>query len=390
MRAATSLTSKLGLLILVVLVIFIATVGNAQATSPGNDTGTAAIAATTCGDGDIQLFHRDASNRFIYHLYVAGNWHDSSYILPVVVDPKPNTPLAGFSWQDSTSMDHIRLYYFGADGHIVEIIGSCVGVICDWDRGEHSLGNANSTITSGLAVVSNGNSEDLRAWIYYLNSASSISYTYYTGETGWQIYNTTGQVVSDRSSLAASGEPDGTNFQVTYVSRDSELSQISWTGEWLPGGTIDDSIGPDFYPALAMAITASPSSRRLYYINSSMIIEEWTYQNGAWDSQARSSPVLPTADAAGGPIAAVALTTGVRLYYVSGGNILEGEVDNDGQWSLIGNLSTTTVPETPPTSSGEMLTDIDWIHFCSSLPGYEEPGGAEVKESSASSHVTDR
>jgi len=71
------------------------------------------------------------------------------------------------------------------------------------------------------------------------------------------------------------------------------------------------------------------------------MVQELVYQDEIWRSESGISSVFARADAPGGPIAAVAWANRVRLYYISGGDIIEGQMNGAGKWSVDHNDAST-------------------------------------------------
>ncbi|RYO93842.1 hypothetical protein DL766_008885 [Monosporascus sp. MC13-8B] len=249
---------------------------------------------------------------------------------------------------DPSGDNWIRLYYLSTDDDIIEPAISCSGATCTWGSNRFKV---RTIPTSGLPAAYVRISEgDWGLRVYYLSSRSFISELAWYSSSGWTSGYQIGEQAHANSSLAVSVEPGTPNLQVYYMVVDGSLSQISWaSGKWSSGmcrytgvtripslanmqykeGTVvRGDLPSNFHPMLAAVAWSSPSSRRLYYVNESKHVEELLYQDGTWASQPKPLPAWPEEDVPGGPVAAVTWAKSVTVYYLSGGIVVDADMDS--------------------------------------------------------------
>ncbi|RYP15930.1 hypothetical protein DL765_005416 [Monosporascus sp. GIB2] len=211
MRTITSSNSARSVLkIFASPIILFTAVASSQVDPSGAKT--VSLAASACGEVDIQLFSQDASGKLFFRQSVAGVWQGSAQVIPLKVEAKPKKPLAAVSWQDSSG-DNIRLYYLSTDDDIIELVISCSGAACTWSS---NTGFKVRTIpTSGFAAAYIRISEgDWGLRVYYLSSRSFISEPTWNSSSGWTSGYQIGEQAHANSSLTVSVEPGTPNLQV--------------------------------------------------------------------------------------------------------------------------------------------------------------------------------
>lgn len=205
---------------------------------------TVSLALSAYNEVSFQLFRLSASGALLFQQSITGVWQAGPETLAsLTVAPKPNSPLAACSWSPSGADGdtQARLYYLDSSNKVIELVGVCKGTSCKWAN--NGLVGVSVSGSSGLAAVLSGDARgpNMGIKVFYVGTDSVLSEVTYNKGTRWQNSTVIGPKVAASSSLAASVDPTGANFQVYYHAADSKaLSHISYdnsTQTWSQRGS---------------------------------------------------------------------------------------------------------------------------------------------------------
>ncbi|KAI1442727.1 hypothetical protein F5Y02DRAFT_236866 [Annulohypoxylon stygium] len=297
--------------------------------------------------------------------------------------PKNKTSLAAAGWTDSDTA-WASIFYLDNNDEIVNAL-----LKCDWNTGHWintgeyvtSGGSPKVSPTSALSVVLLGAMDGYR--VYYNDLEGTLHSIGYTSSSGWTYY---GIVSNDKVSTQAIASTfskknitvmrprDDSNIGVSRLNSDN-LWHLSTFPEPLAGNnltnitsasnlTLTTSTANFSLPAwngnasaLAVGID-NAYTRSVFYIGSDRNIYQVGNKNYVWSVFNQTvSNAWPLADTAGGAIG-IANAFGsdvMRLYYVSGGKVVEANGDG-GTWVQASVLATHNASQVA-TSSGTDSTD---------------------------------
>ncbi|KAF2652592.1 hypothetical protein K491DRAFT_695469 [Lophiostoma macrostomum CBS 122681] len=328
------------------------TIAGASATSTSLDRSQfkiPSIAASRCDNGHRQVFYLESNTTLKASVFGDNGWTFLGALSPSVT-PKPASPLAAVSWQDS-GRDEVRVYYFDDSNQMTELGGTCTG-----DGTKCSLNGIATVVPSGIAADSGiaavqwGNfSTDVEIRTFFENRDGQISGGIYTN--GWTTGNGFADVLPG-SSLAATVETvEPITLRVWYRDAQEKFSMTRWGADsrWSDALTITiqntSAINPN---ASLAAATLHPTSSspdlgdRTYFIQDDSYPIEVTSDNDTdWTTWVPDGTSLPweKADDAGGAIAALEWGGGddgevvqARFYYAVDGSVQEMALSST-QWS---------------------------------------------------------
>ncbi|KAI1488460.1 hypothetical protein F5X96DRAFT_680480 [Biscogniauxia mediterranea] len=296
---------------------------------------------------------------------------DSTLTAPLTTHPpKRNTSLAATGWTDGTTA-WASIFYLDDDDAIVNSL-----LRCDWGTGRW-MNNGDYVIsggapkvapTSGLSAVLLGTTDGYR--VFYNDLGGTMHHVGYTSDTrAWGYYGVVSRDTASSQAIGSTFYAQNGRLNITVVRpRDAQnlgearlnadnlwhLSSfpepLTQSGNQSTNTTaqadlvLDTSVAANFsLPAwsgnpLSVGVGIDSSlTRYVFYIgNDSQLYQ--LYNGGAggyWaESQRGDNASWPRADVAGGPlaIASDAGTQAIRLYYASGGRVVE-VASNDGRWA---------------------------------------------------------
>ncbi|KAI1092935.1 hypothetical protein F5B19DRAFT_178913 [Rostrohypoxylon terebratum] len=297
--------------------------------------------------------------------------------------PKNKTSLAAAGWTDSDTA-WASMFYLDNNDEIINTL-----LKCDWNTGHWintgeyitSGGSPKASPTSALSVVLLGATDGYR--VYYNDIEGTLHEIGYTTSSSWAYY---GVVSNDKTSAQAIGSTfskknitvmrprDDSNIGVSRLNSDN-LWHLSAFPEPLAGNNITNitsssnlnlstSTANFSLPAWngnasALAVSIDNAyTRSVFYIGSDSNIYQAGNKNYRWSMFNQTvSNAWPLADTAGGAIGvANAFGTDIlRLYYVSGGKVVEANGDG-GTWVEATVLATQNASQVS-TTSGANSTD---------------------------------
>ncbi|KAI1496618.1 hypothetical protein F5X99DRAFT_413915 [Biscogniauxia marginata] len=346
------------------------------------------IAAWWNGRGPNIILQDDATGGIRYSL-CNGNYTpivpDDNITAPLTSHPpKKNTSLAATGWVDDKT-SWASIFYLDDNDAIVNSL-----LQCDWGTGRWmnngdyviSGGAPKAAPTSGLSAVLLGATDGYR--VFYNDLEGTLHHVGYTSNTEWAYY---GVVSQDQASSQAIGSTfysrdnrvnitvvrprDSNNFGESRLYSDhlwhvSSLPEpLTRTGNQSTNATSESNLVLDTVIAnfSLPAWSGNPSSigvgidnsltRYIFYIGNDSQLYQLYNGEGYWAPSERPDETSwPAADTAGGPlgIASDSNTQAIRLYYTSGGKVVE-VASNDGKWAEATVLP--SVNETQPTSSSD-------------------------------------
>ncbi|KAI1080111.1 hypothetical protein F5B20DRAFT_540807 [Whalleya microplaca] len=309
--------------------------------------------------------------------------NDTTIIAPLTSHPpKKNTSLSATGWMDGETT-WASIFYLDDSDEIVNTL-----MKCDWNTGRWenngdyviSGGAPKVAPNTGLSVVLLGSTAGYR--VFYNDLGGVLHYLGYTSDTQrWGYY---GIVSNDKASSQAIGSTFITNNNnITVVRpRDGQNMGVSrWYSDhlWhigsfpqtltrngshatnatsssdiqLNSGTAAFSLPAWDGNATSIAVGENSSdTRSVFYIGTDKKVYQVGNTNTSWSIFDRpDDKAWPQADVAGGQIgiASSANSNAMRLYYISGGNIVEANGDNQ-RWQDATVLPSFNASE-PATSS---------------------------------------
>ncbi|KAI0384330.1 hypothetical protein F5Y04DRAFT_277701 [Hypomontagnella monticulosa] len=291
--------------------------------------------------------------------------------------PKKNTSLSAAGWTDDETAWGSIFYMDDNDG-IVNALLKCDWSTGRWENtGEFIISNGSPKVapTSGISVVLLGAMDGYR--VFYNDLDGTLQQIGYTRTTTWQHY---GVVSHDKaSSQAISTTFSDKNISVVRARDDQNMGVSRWykdntwhistfpetlTGNQTTNATEASDIklnttdpgfklaGWDGNPsALAMGIDHK-YTRSIFYIGTDKKLHQVGNINYTWRAfpDPKDANAWPEADVAGGAlgIASDFGTSSMRLYYMSGGRMVEVNGDG-GNWRTATVLASTNTSQ--PTTS---------------------------------------
>ncbi|KAI1766800.1 hypothetical protein GGR53DRAFT_518873 [Hypoxylon sp. FL1150] len=308
---------------------------------------------------------------------------DPAITVPFVkYQPKNKTSLTAAGWIDSGSAV-ASIFYLDNNDEIVNALLKCDTNTGHWQNtGEYVISGGSPKVApdTGLSVVLLGATDGYR--VFYNGLDGTLQEIGYTSSTTWEYY---GVVSNDKMSAQAIGSTFS-NGNITVIRpRDSKnmgvsrlYSDQSWhlssfpesltlTGNQSTNATdasdlqLNATSGNFSLPAWdgnasALAVGIDKAyTRSVFYVGTDKQIYQVGNVNYTWQSLDRpAGSAWPAADAAGGAIGIVNdLSTNVmRLYYRSGGRMVEANGDGD-DWQAATALATSNssqVADTPASN----------------------------------------
>ncbi|ORY67276.1 uncharacterized protein BCR38DRAFT_153959 [Pseudomassariella vexata] len=301
--------------------------------------------------------------------------------------PKNGSDLTGAGWWDGSSTQ-ASIFYQDDAGRIINSL-----LKCDWDTGFWSntgdwiisAGSSSVSSTTGLSVVLLGSEDGYR--VFYSDTAEKLRYLGYTTDSDWADY---GAVSNDEVAGTAIGAMFSGGNNITVVTpRDSQNMEVSrfakddsWYISTFPhpltdelatnstnttSFTLNATTTPNFTlpawdgkPASLGVSIDSDGARSIFYIGTDSQLYQVANSDDddAWRLYSRPNETFwPKADESNGRLA-VANNPGssaLRVYYVSGGAVIEANGD-DHKWSTAAalptvNTSTSAAASSSPPSS---------------------------------------
>ncbi|KAI5922279.1 hypothetical protein F4810DRAFT_290146 [Camillea tinctor] len=318
---------------------------------------------------------------------------DTTIIAPLTTHPpKKNTSLAATGWTDGTTA-WASIFYLDDDDAIVNSLLRCDWATGRWmNNGDYIVSGGAPKVapTSGLSAVLLSATDGYR--VFYNDLGGTMHHLGYTSAAqAWSYYGIVSQDTASSQAIGSTFYSRNGHFNITAVRpRDSQNlgearlnSDNLWHLSSLPepltqGGnqSTNTTAGSDL--VLDTAVTANftlpawngnPTSigvgidnsltRYIFYIGNDSQLYQLYNGAGYWAESERGDNVSwPRADTPGGPLAVAsdADTQNIRLYYTSGGEVVE-VASNDGQWaeatvipSVNATQASTSSSETSATS----------------------------------------
>ncbi|KAI1212508.1 uncharacterized protein F4807DRAFT_413315 [Annulohypoxylon truncatum] len=330
------------------------------------DDDTGGIRYSLCNSNSTPIFPDDKTLAAPFYNYI----------------PKNKTSLAASGWTDSETA-WASIFYLDNNDEIINAL-----LKCDWNTGHWqntgeyitSGGSPKVSPTSALSVVLLGSMDGYR--VYYNDLEGSLHQIGYTTATSWAYY---GLVSNDKTSAQAIGSTfskknitvmrprDDNNIGVSRLFSDN-LWHLSTFPEPLAGSnatnatqaanlTVSSSAANFSLPAWngsasALAVSIDDAyTRSVFYIGTDRNIHQISNKDYAWSvsdppSDTAAAAAWPQADVAGGPIG-IANAFGadvLRLYYVSGGRVVEANGDG-GTWAAAAALPSYNASQASSSSS---------------------------------------
>ncbi|KAI2472297.1 hypothetical protein F4781DRAFT_438521 [Annulohypoxylon bovei var. microspora] len=298
--------------------------------------------------------------------------------------PKNKTSLAAAGWTDSETA-WASIFYLDNNDEIVNAL-----LKCDWNTGHWqntgeyvtSGGAPKVSPTSALSVVLLGSMDGYR--VYYNDLEGALHQIGYTTATSWAYY---GLVSNDKTSAQAIGTTfskknitvvrprDDGNMGVSRLFSDN-LWHLSSFPEPLAGSnatnatqaanlTLSTSAANFSLPAwdgnataLAVGID-SAYTRSVFYVGTDRSVYQVGNKDYAWSVfNQTTADAWPAADAAGAPlgIANAFGSDAMRLYYVSGGRVVEANGDG-GSWQAATVLASFNASQAAASSASNSTDD---------------------------------
>ncbi|KAI1334711.1 hypothetical protein F5Y15DRAFT_284132 [Xylariaceae sp. FL0016] len=311
---------------------------------------------------------------------------DTSMVLPLTqYTPRNNTGLSATGWYDGNTT-WTSMFYLSDDGSIVNSL-----LECDWNTGEWvntgdwviSGGAPTPAINSSITAVLLGSTAGYR--VFYNGLDGTLHEIGYTKQ--WSYY---GVVSNDAISSPAIGATFfAENENVTVVRpRDSKNIGVStwypkerWNltsfpeplaGDNNTNGTSASNLELDSsttsydlpsWDGTASTIVAGIDNSLTHYVfyigTDKQLHQAFNGKEGWLLSTEADKNSWPVADTAGGSlgISCDYTTQAIRLYYSSGGSIVE-VASNDGKWATATTLATSNATSTG-NSTGDSGSDSD-------------------------------
>ncbi|CAJ2504480.1 Uu.00g118740.m01.CDS01 [Anthostomella pinea] len=297
--------------------------------------------------------------------------------------PKKNSSLSATGWMDGTT-SWVSMFYMDNNDDIVNSL-----LKCDWDTGrwqntgDYVISNGAPKVapTSTVAATLLGSTDGYR--VFYNDLSGVMHEIGYTSDSQkWGYYGVVSHDVA--SSQAISSVYSGSDGNITLVRpRDEKnigvsryYSDETWhlesfpepltkTGNQSTNATSAsdlklDSIVTSYslpsWDGTATSIAAgidNSLTRYVFYIGTDNKLYQVYNGNSGWLMSTRADDSSwPQADTAGGQLAIASdyTTQAIRLYYMSGGKVVEA-ASNNGQWAASTVLPSSNTTQAQTTSS---------------------------------------
>ncbi|KAH9895508.1 hypothetical protein F4778DRAFT_783865 [Xylariomycetidae sp. FL2044] len=356
------------------------------------------IAPASCGSiaawyntrGPSLLMQDDETGGIRYSL-CNGNYtpifpDDKTLTLPLTSHPpKNNTSLSATGWTDGETA-WASIFYLDNDDEIINTLLECNWGSGTWkNTGDYMIsGNAPKVAPdSGLAAVLLGATDGYR--VFYNDLEGIMHYLGYTSSTQqWDYYGVVSQDAVSSQAISATFSTQNQNISIVRPRDNKNMGVSRWhdddmwhvsafpqpltlTGNQSTNATDQDDLHldpvvTDFSltswdgnaSTLGIGIDSS-YTRYIFYIGTDKKIYQLHNDNSTWVPTDRpSDEAWPDADVAGGNfgIASDFTSSTMRLYYMSGGQMIEANGDN-GNWQAATVLATTNDTQAATsTSSG--------------------------------------
>ncbi|KAI0018829.1 hypothetical protein F4780DRAFT_494549 [Xylariomycetidae sp. FL0641] len=302
---------------------------------------------------------------------------DASLVVPLdKYPPKKNTSLACAGWFDGTTTVASLFYIDSSDAIVNSVLN------CDWDSGEWrntgdyiiSNGAPKLATDTSIAAVLLGSTEGYR--VFYNDLDGTLQEIGYTSNDSWSYKGVVSHDKISSSAISVTYYADNSNMTILRP-RDSEnigVSQwhddglwwltsfpepLSITGNSSTNATDADELtldsGDPAYElpswsgspsAIAAGIDNSLTRYAFYIGTDKKLYQIYNGKEGWLKSTRGTSSQWPDADTAGGylGISSDYTTQEIRLYYMSGGKLVE-VASNDGQWADASTLASVNATQ---------------------------------------------
>ncbi|KAI1635981.1 hypothetical protein F4809DRAFT_641965 [Biscogniauxia mediterranea] len=312
---------------------------------------------------------------------------DSTLTAPLTTHPpKRNTSLAATGWTDGTTA-WASIFYLDDDDAIVNSLLRCDWATGRWmNNGDYIISGGAPKVapTSGLSAVLLGATDGYR--VFYNDLGGTMHHVGYTSDTSaWGYYGVVSQDTASSQAIGSTFYSKNGLLNITVVRpRDSQnlgearlnadnlwhLSSLpeplTQSGNQSTNATAQADLVLDTAAAANFSLPAwsgNPASvgvgvdnsltRYVFYVGNDSQLYQLYNGAGYWaESQRGDDASWPRADVAGGPlaIASDAGTQAIRLYYASGGRIVE-VASNDGRWAEATAIPSVNTTQTSTSSS---------------------------------------
>ncbi|OTB17046.1 hypothetical protein K445DRAFT_43009, partial [Daldinia sp. EC12] len=293
--------------------------------------------------------------------------------------PKKKTSLSATGWMDGETA-RASIFYMDNSDAIVNALLKCDWNTGHWENsGEYVVSGGAPKVApdSGISAVLLGSTEGYR--VYYSDLEGTLHAIGYTPSTTWSYYGVVSQDVASSQAIGSTFSDtnitvvrprDGENMGVSQLYNDTMWhistfpEPLTQTGNHstnatkasdlkLSSGSANFTLPAWDGKGSALAVTINNKDvRSIFYIGTDKKLYQVSNSDGnsTWSLAPRpdeEEESWPLADAAGAPIA-IASDAGsrvVRLYYMSGGRMVEVNGDH-GRWQAATVLPNTNTSQT--------------------------------------------